>query len=74
MTAIEVLKKINELLIEEVMVVDQEMLDLYYAGELEYWDSGNFDDCFTTGIEVGADETTLELASKISKIIKQVRG
>lgn len=32
---------------------DIELLTAYENGELEYWDSGNYDDCFEMGIEVG---------------------
>lgn len=30
-----------------------EMVDQARLGELEYWDSGNFDDCFSMGYDVG---------------------
>ncbi|AMO43516.1 hypothetical protein [Pseudomonas phage K4] len=32
---------------------DIELLTAYENGELEYWGSGNYDDCFEMGIEVG---------------------
>lgn len=32
---------------------DVELLRAYENGELEYWDSGNYDDCFEMGINVG---------------------
>ncbi|BFG81864.1 hypothetical protein [Pseudomonas phage PP21] len=32
---------------------DIELLTAYENGELEYWDGGNYDDCFEMGIAVG---------------------
>lgn len=49
--------------------VDQESIDMNDAGELEYWDSGNFDDCFQCGYSIGYDEAIIVLASKIQKIL-----
>lgn len=74
MAAEETLKKIRELLNKEVEMVDQEMLDTYYSGELGYWESNNSDDCFESGREIGSDEATLELAGKIFNIIEQMGG
>jgi len=49
--------------------VDDEMLELYNNGELEYWDSGNYDDCFFTGTQVGADEESLRVAALLQNIL-----
>lgn len=51
----------------EALITNQELVDSYYGGTLEYWDSGNFDDCFEQGVQVGFVEgvnAVLELLSR----------
>ena len=64
-------EEILTLLDEYISAMDEEMIELNDSGELEYWDSGNFDDCFRTGHSIGYDEAVLELAFKIKQIINK---
>ncbi len=50
-----------ELIKNLISELDIEQLEAYASGELEYWDSGNFDDSFETGIEVGYTQAILEV-------------
>lgn len=40
--------------------------DEYEKGELEYWDSGNFDDAFNWGVEVGIAQAIHEIINDLS--------
>ena len=50
-----------------VSALDIEQLEEYNSGDLEYWDSGNSDDCFEMGIEVGYTQAIL----KVIKILEE---
>lgn len=46
---------------------DLEELDLLDQGELEYWDSGNFDDAFEMGCSVGFTQAVLQIIAILEK-------
>lgn len=47
------------------------VLRQYVNGGLEYRDSGNFEDCFDCGCNVGYDVAVLEISEQIFEIINQ---
>ena len=59
-TKIEVIKNL-------ISALDIEQLEEYKSGDLEYWDSGNFDDAFHIGLEVGYTQAIL----KVIKILEE---
>lgn len=71
MTEQDKIEAIEKFLNKQLKGVDKETLSQYNSGELEYWDSGNFEDCFDCGCNVGYDVAVLEIAEQIFEIINQ---
>jgi len=61
--------QIQALIDELLNGVDDEMLEQYENGELQYWDSGNYDDAFEMGMSVGDDFKALDIAARLKQII-----
>ena len=62
-------EQIEALIKELISGVDDDMLEQYENGELEYWDSGNYDDAFEMGMSVGDDFKALDIASRLKEIL-----
>lgn len=60
--------QIIALINEMISTKDEEFLEAYETGELEYWDSGNFDDCFQLGTEVGHTQALMSVLHKITNL------
>ena len=71
MTDSEKLEEIKSLLAKFVFEVDEEMQALAYNGDLEYWDSGNFDDAYNTGFDIGFDDAVLTINEAINQILSK---
>jgi len=68
---IEMKERIEQLIKELTNGIDDEMLEMYDSGELEYWDSGNFDDCFESGMSLGSDQEALRIAAILQEILSK---
>ena len=65
------IEAIEKFLNKQLKGVDKETLSQYNSGELEYRDSGNFEDCFDCGCNVGYDVAVLEISEQIFEIINR---
>lgn len=62
---------IQQLINSLIEGVDDEVLEMCENGELEYWDSGNFDNAFETGLSVGVDQEALRIAKELQDILNK---
>jgi len=57
-------------LIETLMMqIDHEFLAVYEMGTLEYWATGNYDDCFEQGMSIGSDQEALRIVGILKNIV-----
>ena len=65
------IEAMEKFLNKQLKGVDKETLRQYDNGELEYRDSGNFEDCFDCGCNVGYDVAVQEIAEQVFEIINR---
>lgn len=56
---------------EELKKYLEAVIDKYFNYEVEYWDNGNYDDAYEYGIEVGEQQTYIEILEKLKEITKE---
>ena len=71
MTEQDKIEAIEKFLNKQLKGVDKETLRQYDNGELEYRDSGNLEDCFDCGCNVGYDVAVQEIAEQVFEIINR---
>lgn len=64
------LKQDIEALVEVLeQSLDKDLLKRFDDGEIEYWDSGNYDDCFSAGVKVGEQMNMLTEIQELRRIL-----